>query len=87
MTISHVCYVLSSLPLLIEIYFHVKLCLLIVLLCSLLIAVIVPYNFFCTTQIGDIKMAEKYFQDVEQVTQKLDGLQNQIVVLMNRWGM
>ncbi|XP_034287916.1 trafficking protein particle complex subunit 12 [Pantherophis guttatus] len=35
-------------------------------------------------QIGDIKMAEKYFQDVEKVTQKLDGLRNQIMVLMNR---
>ncbi|XP_062981197.1 trafficking protein particle complex subunit 12 [Elgaria multicarinata webbii] len=35
-------------------------------------------------QIGDIKMAEKYFQDVEKETQKLDGLKNQIMVLMNR---
>ncbi|XP_031807031.1 trafficking protein particle complex subunit 12 isoform X3 [Sarcophilus harrisii] len=35
-------------------------------------------------QIGDIKMAEKYFQDVERVSQKLDGLQNKIMVLMNR---
>nr|XP_060608736.1 trafficking protein particle complex subunit 12 isoform X1 [Anolis sagrei ordinatus] len=35
-------------------------------------------------QIGDIKMAEKYFQDVEKVTQKWDGLKNQIMVLMNR---
>uniref|UniRef100_A0A7M4EP84 Trafficking protein particle complex subunit 12 n=1 Tax=Crocodylus porosus TaxID=8502 RepID=A0A7M4EP84_CROPO len=35
-------------------------------------------------QIGDIKTAEKYFQDVENVTQKLNGLQNQIMVLMNR---
>ncbi|XP_043844120.1 trafficking protein particle complex subunit 12 [Dromiciops gliroides] len=35
-------------------------------------------------QIGDIKMAEKYFQDVERVAQKLDGLQNKIMVLMNR---
>uniref|UniRef100_A0A8C6XKM6 Trafficking protein particle complex subunit 12 n=1 Tax=Naja naja TaxID=35670 RepID=A0A8C6XKM6_NAJNA len=35
-------------------------------------------------QIGDIKMAEKYFQDVEKVAQKLDGLKNQIMVLMNR---
>lgn len=35
-------------------------------------------------QIGDIKTAEKYFQDVEKVTQKLDGLKNQIMVLMNR---
>ncbi|XP_013926131.1 PREDICTED: trafficking protein particle complex subunit 12-like [Thamnophis sirtalis] len=35
-------------------------------------------------QIGDIKMAEKYFQDVEKVAQKSDGLKNQIIVLMNR---
>ncbi|XP_063170111.1 trafficking protein particle complex subunit 12 isoform X3 [Candoia aspera] len=35
-------------------------------------------------QIGDIKMAEKYFQDVEKVAQKLDGLKDQIMVLMNR---
>uniref|UniRef100_A0ABM5GHL1 Trafficking protein particle complex subunit 12 isoform X2 n=1 Tax=Pogona vitticeps TaxID=103695 RepID=A0ABM5GHL1_9SAUR len=35
-------------------------------------------------QIGDIKMAEKYFQDVERVAQKSEGLQNQIMVLMNR---
>ncbi|XP_049640824.1 trafficking protein particle complex subunit 12 [Suncus etruscus] len=35
-------------------------------------------------QIGDIKTAEKYFQDVENVTQKLDGLQGKIMVLMNR---
>ncbi|XP_073868539.1 trafficking protein particle complex subunit 12 isoform X9 [Macaca fascicularis] len=35
-------------------------------------------------QIGDIKTAEKYFQDVEKVTQKLDGLQGKIMVLMNR---
>ncbi|XP_068793351.1 trafficking protein particle complex subunit 12 isoform X2 [Struthio camelus] len=35
-------------------------------------------------QIGDIKTAEKYFQDVENVTHKLDGLQSQIMVLMNR---
>ncbi|KAM5251422.1 trafficking protein particle complex subunit 12 isoform 1-T2 [Hipposideros larvatus] len=35
-------------------------------------------------QIGDIKTAEKYFQDVEKVTQKSDGLQGKIVVLMNR---
>ncbi|XP_025310546.1 trafficking protein particle complex subunit 12 isoform X1 [Canis lupus familiaris] len=35
-------------------------------------------------QIGDIKTAEKYFQDVEKVTQKLDGLQGRIMVLMNR---
>ncbi|XP_007195751.1 trafficking protein particle complex subunit 12 [Balaenoptera acutorostrata] len=35
-------------------------------------------------QIGDIKTAEKYFQDVEKVTQKLEGLQGKIMVLMNR---
>ncbi|NXO00660.1 TPC12 protein, partial [Rhinopomastus cyanomelas] len=35
-------------------------------------------------QIGDIQTAEKYFQDVEKVTHKLDGLQSQIMVLMNR---
>lgn len=35
-------------------------------------------------QIGDIKTAEKYFQDVEKVTKKLDGLQGKIMVLMNR---
>ncbi|KAL4698218.1 hypothetical protein H8957_000907 [Semnopithecus entellus] len=35
-------------------------------------------------QIGDIKTAEKYFQDVEKVTQKSDGLQGKIMVLMNR---
>ncbi|XP_030346783.1 trafficking protein particle complex subunit 12 isoform X2 [Strigops habroptila] len=35
-------------------------------------------------QIGDIKAAEKYFQDVEKVTHKLDGLQSQVMVLMNR---
>ncbi|XP_036080383.1 trafficking protein particle complex subunit 12 isoform X2 [Rousettus aegyptiacus] len=35
-------------------------------------------------QIGDIKTAEKYFQDVEKVTQKLDGLQGKTMVLMNR---
>ncbi|XP_049758934.1 trafficking protein particle complex subunit 12 isoform X2 [Elephas maximus indicus] len=35
-------------------------------------------------QIGDIKTAEKYFQDVEKLTQKLDGLQGKIMVLMNR---
>ncbi|XP_009273875.1 PREDICTED: trafficking protein particle complex subunit 12 isoform X2 [Aptenodytes forsteri] len=35
-------------------------------------------------QIGDIKTAEKYFQDVEKATHKLDGLQSQIMVLMNR---
>ncbi|XP_043726609.1 trafficking protein particle complex subunit 12 isoform X1 [Cervus elaphus] len=35
-------------------------------------------------QIGDIKTAEKYFQDVEKVAQKLDGLQGKTMVLMNR---
>ncbi|KAK1333314.1 hypothetical protein QTO34_006855 [Cnephaeus nilssonii] len=35
-------------------------------------------------QIGDIKTAEKYFQDVERVTQKLDGPQGKMMVLMNR---
>ncbi|XP_036728642.1 trafficking protein particle complex subunit 12 [Balaenoptera musculus] len=35
-------------------------------------------------QVGDIKTAEKYFQDVEKVTQKLEGLQGKIMVLMNR---
>lgn len=35
-------------------------------------------------QIGDIKTAEKYFQDVERVTQKLDGPQGRMMVLMNR---
>ncbi|XP_006882914.1 PREDICTED: trafficking protein particle complex subunit 12 [Elephantulus edwardii] len=35
-------------------------------------------------QIGDIKTAEKYFQDVEKVAQRLDGLQGKIMVLMNR---
>ncbi|KAF4795387.1 Trafficking protein particle complex subunit 12 [Turdus rufiventris] len=35
-------------------------------------------------QIGDIKTAEKYFQDVEKAAHKLDGLQSQIMVLMNR---
>ncbi|KAM7174065.1 trafficking protein particle complex subunit 12 [Macrochelys suwanniensis] len=35
-------------------------------------------------QIGDIKTAEKYFQDVEKMSQKWDGLQHQIMVLMNR---
>ncbi|XP_005867345.1 PREDICTED: trafficking protein particle complex subunit 12 [Myotis brandtii] len=35
-------------------------------------------------QIGDIKTAEKYFQDVEKVTQKLDGPQGKMMVLMNR---
>lgn len=37
-------------------------------------------------QIGDIKTAEKYFQDVEKVTQKLDGPQGKMMVLMNRYG-
>ncbi|XP_058538401.1 trafficking protein particle complex subunit 12 isoform X2 [Neofelis nebulosa] len=36
------------------------------------------------SKIGDIKTAEKYFQDVEKVTQKLDGPQGKIMVLMNR---
>nr|XP_044998952.1 trafficking protein particle complex subunit 12 isoform X2 [Jaculus jaculus] len=35
-------------------------------------------------QIGDIKTAEKYFQDVERVTQRLDGLKGKMMVLMNR---
>ncbi|XP_069462132.1 trafficking protein particle complex subunit 12 [Ambystoma mexicanum] len=35
-------------------------------------------------QIGDIKTAEKYFQDVERVTQNSDVQQNKIMVLMNR---
>ncbi|KAG8512375.1 Trafficking protein particle complex subunit 12 [Galemys pyrenaicus] len=35
-------------------------------------------------QIGDIRTAEKYFQDVEKVTRKLDGPQGKIMVLMNR---
>ncbi|XP_029451650.1 trafficking protein particle complex subunit 12 [Rhinatrema bivittatum] len=35
-------------------------------------------------QIGDIKTAEKYFQDVESVTQNFSGHQNKITVLMNR---
>ncbi|XP_042536793.1 trafficking protein particle complex subunit 12 [Dipodomys spectabilis] len=35
-------------------------------------------------QIGDIKTAEKYFQEVEKVAQKLDGLQGKTMVLMNR---
>ncbi|KAG6933077.1 trafficking protein particle complex 12 [Chelydra serpentina] len=35
-------------------------------------------------QIGDIKTAEKYFQDVEKMSQKWDGLQHQIMILMNR---
>lgn len=35
-------------------------------------------------QIGDIKTAEKYFQEVERVTQKLDGPQGKMMVLMNR---
>lgn len=52
--------------------------------CALLIEVTVIYHL-CAIQIGDIKMAEKYFQDVEKVAQKLDGLKNQIMVLMNRW--
>lgn len=34
-------------------------------------------------QIGDIKTAEKYFQDVEKMSPKLDG-QQKITVLMNR---
>ncbi|XP_012884328.1 PREDICTED: trafficking protein particle complex subunit 12 [Dipodomys ordii] len=37
-----------------------------------------------STQIGDIKTAEKYFQEVEKVAQKLDGLQGKTMVLMNR---
>uniref|UniRef100_A0A7M4EPV4 Trafficking protein particle complex subunit 12 n=1 Tax=Crocodylus porosus TaxID=8502 RepID=A0A7M4EPV4_CROPO len=41
-------------------------------------------NCLLMMKIGDIKTAEKYFQDVENVTQKLNGLQNQIMVLMNR---
>lgn len=36
-------------------------------------------------QIGDIKTAEKYFQDVEKVTQKLEGPQGKMMVLMNRY--
>ncbi|XP_004868391.1 trafficking protein particle complex subunit 12 isoform X1 [Heterocephalus glaber] len=35
-------------------------------------------------QIGDIKTAEKYFQDVEKVAQKLDRPQGKTMVLMNR---
>ncbi|XP_028906054.1 trafficking protein particle complex subunit 12 [Ornithorhynchus anatinus] len=35
-------------------------------------------------QIGDIKTAEKYFQDVEKVTQNSNGSQSRIMVLMNR---
>ncbi|XP_029087518.1 trafficking protein particle complex subunit 12 isoform X2 [Monodon monoceros] len=41
-------------------------------------------NCLLLMKIGDIKTAEKYFQDVEKVTQKLDGLQGKIMVLMNR---
>ena len=40
--------------------------------------------FIFSKQIGDIKTAEKYFQDVEKVTQKLDGPQGTVTVLMNR---
>ncbi|XP_018877023.3 trafficking protein particle complex subunit 12 isoform X2 [Gorilla gorilla gorilla] len=40
-------------------------------------------NCLLLMKIGDIKTAEKYFQDVEKVTQKLDGLQGKIMVLMN----
>lgn len=40
--------------------------------------------FILSKQIGDIKTAEKYFQDVEKVTQRLDGLQGTVMVLMNR---
>ncbi|XP_048209428.1 LOW QUALITY PROTEIN: trafficking protein particle complex subunit 12 [Perognathus longimembris pacificus] len=35
-------------------------------------------------QIGDIKTAEKYFQEVERAAQKLEGLQGKTMVLMNR---
>lgn len=42
--------------------------------------------FILSKQIGDIKTAEKYFQDVEKVAQKLDGLQGKTMVLMNRYG-
>ncbi|XP_028371448.1 trafficking protein particle complex subunit 12 [Phyllostomus discolor] len=35
-------------------------------------------------QIGDIKTAERYFQDVEKAAQKQDGPQGKTVVLMNR---
>ncbi|XP_051000202.1 trafficking protein particle complex subunit 12 isoform X2 [Acomys russatus] len=41
-------------------------------------------NCLLLMKIGDIKTAEKYFQDVEKVTQKLDGLQGKTMVLMNR---
>ncbi|KAM6279997.1 trafficking protein particle complex subunit 12 isoform 2-T2 [Porphyrio hochstetteri] len=41
-------------------------------------------NCLLMMKIGDIKTAEKYFQDVEKVAHKLDGLQTQIMVLMNR---
>uniref|UniRef100_A0ABI7VQ69 Trafficking protein particle complex 12 n=1 Tax=Felis catus TaxID=9685 RepID=A0ABI7VQ69_FELCA len=41
-------------------------------------------NCLLLMKIGDIKTAEKYFQDVEKVTQKLDGPQGKIMVLMNR---
>ncbi|KAM9054002.1 trafficking protein particle complex subunit 12 isoform 3-T4 [Megaptera novaeangliae] len=41
-------------------------------------------NCLLLMKIGDIKTAEKYFQDVEKVTQKLEGLQGKIMVLMNR---
>ncbi|XP_035303455.1 trafficking protein particle complex subunit 12 isoform X2 [Cricetulus griseus] len=41
-------------------------------------------NCLLLMKIGDIKTAEKYFQDVEKVTKKLDGLQGKIMVLMNR---
>ncbi|XP_064364570.1 trafficking protein particle complex subunit 12 isoform X3 [Dromaius novaehollandiae] len=41
-------------------------------------------NCLLMMKIGDIKTAEKYFQDVEKATHKLDGLQSQIMVLMNR---
>ncbi|XP_054425993.1 trafficking protein particle complex subunit 12 [Pteronotus mesoamericanus] len=35
-------------------------------------------------QIGDIKTAEKYFQDVEKAAQEQDGLQGKMMVSMNR---
>ncbi|XP_062934178.1 trafficking protein particle complex subunit 12 isoform X2 [Cynocephalus volans] len=41
-------------------------------------------NCLLLMKIGDIKTAEKYFQDVEKVTQKLKGQQGKIMVLMNR---
>ncbi|XP_068421066.1 trafficking protein particle complex subunit 12 isoform X2 [Eschrichtius robustus] len=41
-------------------------------------------NCLLLMKIGDIKTAEKYFQDVEKVTEKLEGLQGKIMVLMNR---